>query len=129
MTVGSAVEQAHRYANDVVSGNLPACAYVRQACQRHLDDLDKQQNKAFNYRFDENKAEAVCRFIQMLPHTKGEWALKRQDMVLEPWQLFILTVAFGWVHQQTGLRRFRLVWKCLARMASQRSLPVQGCTC
>jgi phage terminase large subunit-like protein len=38
---------------------------------------------------------------------KGEWALKRQLITLEPWQAFGLMCVFGWVHKKTGLRRFR----------------------
>ncbi|NJA60657.1 terminase large subunit domain-containing protein, partial [Streptomyces sp. NEAU-H3] len=45
--------------------------------------------------------------MQLLPHTKGEWAFKRQLITLEPWQLFGLAVTFGWVKKKGGHRRFR----------------------
>ncbi len=67
------VNAAAKYARDVVSGRIVACKYVIQACQRHLDDIEKSKSKAYPYRFNKDKAEAVCRFIQLLPHTKGKW--------------------------------------------------------
>ena len=90
------VKKANKYAKDIVSGKIPACRLVIKACQRHLDDLDNQKDKDFPYRFDEKLAERACKFIQLLPHTKGEWALKRQLITLEPWQLFAVANAFGW---------------------------------
>ena len=55
----------------------------------------------------------ACRrhtFIEKLPHIKGEWAKAGGRIVLQPWQIFILTTVFGWVHRETGLRRFRIVY-------------------
>ena len=101
------VNSANRYARDVVKGKAVACRYVKLACQRHLDDLKKSKEAAYPYTFDKNKAERVCRFIQLLPHTKGEWLRKRAKLVLEPWQLFWFSSLFGWVKKESGLRRFR----------------------
>ncbi|CAM2167096.1 hypothetical protein BO443_160019 [Burkholderia orbicola] len=42
-----------------------------------------------------------------MPHTKGEWAYKRQLVSLEPWQLSGLACTFGWIKKKTGFRRFR----------------------
>ena len=82
------VEKATQYARKVVAGKLPACRYVKLACQRHLDDLVASRAASFKYRFDPAKAERKLRLIQLMPHTKGEWAFKRQLVTLEPWQLF-----------------------------------------
>ena len=109
------VNKANKYARDIVSGKIPACRYVRLACQRHLDDLVKSKEKGFKYKFNRTAAERVCRFIQMMPHTKGEWAFKRQLITLEPWQLFIISVAFGWQVKKSGLRRFREVYTEIPR--------------
>ena len=103
------VNVANGYARDVVRGKIAACRYVIQACQRHLDDLAKEKSTKFRYRFDKDKAERVAKFIQLMPHTKGEWAFKRQTLNLEPWQLFIVCCVFGWVRKGSGLRRFREV--------------------
>jgi len=37
----SFVEVAAKYADEVVAGDIPACLYVRQACQRFIDDLEQ----------------------------------------------------------------------------------------
>ncbi|MCL1126719.1 terminase large subunit [Shewanella surugensis] len=108
------VNAAHKYARDVVSGRINTCLYVRQACQRHLDDLKKSKDdKSWAYRFDKASAERVCRFIQKLVHTKGKWAkkpVKDRQITLESWQLFIHTVIYGWMRRRDKTRRFRYVY-------------------
>lgn len=101
------VEKASEYIKGVIAGDILACNYVRLACQRHLDNLKESKKATYPYRFDEAKAARVCKFIELLPHTKGKWALQRELIVLQPWQCFLLCVLFGWVHKKTGLRRFR----------------------
>lgn len=109
------VNAANQYARDVVRGKVKACQYVINACQRHVDDLAIEKSKKFRYRFDKDAAEKVARFIQLLPHTKGEWAFKRMPITLEPWQLFIICCAFGWLQKGTRLRRFREVYTEIPR--------------
>lgn len=109
------VNTANQYARDIVRGKTVACRYVIDACQRHLDDLAKEKTKKFLYRFDKDLAEKAAKFIQLLPHTKGEWAFKRMPITLEPWQLFIVCSAFGWVRKGTKLRRFREVYTEIPR--------------
>ncbi|MDF3837142.1 terminase large subunit [Cupriavidus basilensis] len=101
------VAQANQFARDVVRGKVPACRFVRLACQRHLDDLAASKSAKYRYKFDPAKAEKKLKLIELMPHTKGEWAFKRQLVTLEPWQKFGLACTFGWVHKKTGLRRFR----------------------
>lgn len=101
---------AQEYAQDVVSGRRPACNWVKLACQRQIDDLARN----FQYRFDVERAAHVCRFIELLPHIKGKWARERLKLVLEPWQIFILTTVFGWVND-AGLRRYKTVYTEIPR--------------
>ncbi len=111
--------KAYQYANDVVTGRILACKWVRLACERHLSDLQRARSNDFPYRFDPAKAGRVCRFLEQLPHTKGDWALSidgRDNRIrLEPWQCFIYSSVFGWVHKETGLRRFRIAYICVPR--------------
>ncbi|MGV7962028.1 terminase large subunit [Photorhabdus tasmaniensis] len=109
------VNAANQYARDIVRGKIVACQYVIDACQRHIEDLSQEKSKKFRYRFDKDMAEKAARFIQLLPHTKGEWAFKRMPITLEPWQLFIVCSAFGWVNKGTRLRRFREVYTEIPR--------------
>lgn len=96
------------YARSVVAGKTLACQWVVKACQRHLDDLDRGDE--FPYCFDKDKAAKAINFIELLPHTKGRWAQRRENIVLQPWQRFIVGSIFGWVHKESGLRRFREVY-------------------
>lgn len=75
-----------------------------------MGDLEKSKKKAYRWKFDKAQAERVCVFIQLLPHTKGKWAGKRQLITLEPWQKFIFCCIFGWRAKRSGLRRFREVY-------------------
>lgn len=109
------VEIARRYAQDVLAGRIPACHWVKQACQRQVDDLKR---KRWPYTFDEEKAGAVCEFIEALPHVKGRYAT---SITLEPWQVFILTAVFGWVNKQ-GFRRFRTAYLELPRKQGKSTL-------
>jgi len=102
------VEKANKYARDVVSGDIPACKWVVLACQRHLDDLRAAKNDAkFPYIYSPTSAEKPCKFIEALPHTKGKWAGRRELLVLEPWQCFLVCCVFGWLRKSSNKRRFR----------------------
>lgn len=102
-------EIALEYAWAVISGDIPACLYTRQACQRQLDDLNRD---GFKYRFNVEKSHRICLFIEKMKHTKGKWAGKKIE--LEPWQIFILTTVFGWV-DENGNRRFKTVYEEVPR--------------
>lgn len=127
------VNAANQYARDVVRGKSVACQFVISACQRHLDDLAEEKGRKFRYRFDRDLAEQAARFIQLLPHTKGEWAFKRMPITLELWQLFIVCSVFGWVHKGTKLRRFREVYTEIPRKngksAISAGVALYGFTC
>ena len=112
------VNKANKYARDIVNEKIPACRYVRFACQRHLDDLEKSKEPDYPYKFNKTIAERACKFVQLLPHTKGKWARLRgvaARLTLEPWQLFIFVCVFGWVYKTTGFRRFREVYNEIPR--------------
>jgi phage terminase large subunit-like protein len=113
------IEKANQYIADVLAGKIPACQWVRMACERQKRDLAR---KRFAYRFDDEKAEDICWFIENLYHVKGEWAKQRLAIDLEPWQAFVLTTTFGWVHKKTGLRRFRTVYLEVPRKNSKSTI-------
>lgn len=96
---------ARQYAADVLGGKIPACKWVKLAADRQLADLKTYAGSRSLYVFDENEATRVCKFIELLTHTKGELAGTR--IHLEPWQVFILTTVFGWLRRADGGRRYR----------------------
>lgn len=98
---------AEDYARAVVAGKIVACRWIVLLCQKHLDDLKQQADDGYPYLFDPAKGEKVAKFLQLLPHTKGKWAGKRELIKLEPWQLFSVCVPFGWLRKKDGTRRYR----------------------
>lgn len=113
---------AEAYAHDVIAGRTPASKYIRLACQRHLDDLAWQGDKEFKFRFAPKKGAKVCAFIERLPHTKGKWAAKGERLKLEPWQVFFIVCAFGWLRKKDGLRRFRKILLLVPRKNGKSAL-------
>ena len=105
---------AKQYAQRVVSGEILTCEWVQKACKRQLDDLIRFKRKSSIYQFNPElldrygrpyrPADNLCAFIERLPHVKGPLASRM--IVLEPWQVFILSTVFGWV-KSDGKRRFR----------------------
>lgn len=95
------VADGRKYAERVVSGQIPACQWVRLACQRHLDDLKR---KDWKYHFSKPSAQRVCQFVEQMPHVEGRW--KTPNITLEDWQCFMLTSIFGWLDEHK-YRRFR----------------------
>lgn len=99
------VAKANWYINQVLSGSLPACVYVKQACARQKNDLERSSREDFPFEFSARAATRVCLFIEHLRHVKGP--LAGQNIKLEPWQCFILTTVFGWIRKDTKKRRFK----------------------
>ena len=116
------VQKANDYARKIVAGKIPACRYVKLACQRHLNDLARQKDKSFPYRLDPKAATKVCRFVELLPHVKGKWARDRELLLLEAWQCFIEVAVFGWKRKKDGLRRFREVYIEVPRKNAKSTL-------
>lgn len=103
------VKAAETYARRVVAGKIPCCKWIKLACKRHLDDLKASKAADYPYKFDPAKAEKVAKFLQLLPHTKGKWASKRELIKLEGWQLFSVCIPFGWLRKKDSTRRFRTI--------------------
>ena len=59
------------YAQQVLANKIQACKWVRLACQRQLDDLERSKSGDFRWRFAPEFGNKVCRFIEHLPHVKG----------------------------------------------------------
>ncbi len=110
---------AKKYARDVSTGKVFACKWVKLACKRQTEDLKKYARSGL-YEWSKEEAGRICRFIELLTHTKGE--LAGQRVVLEPWQIFILTTVFGWRRRADGGRRFRRVYIEVPRGSGKSTL-------
>lgn len=102
------VASAFSWVDAILAGDNPSNRWIRLACERHVRDMARADDPAFPYTFDAKRAERAIRFIELMPHTKGRWAAKRERLILDPWQRFFVASVFGWVHKATGLRRFRV---------------------
>ena len=130
--VASFAEIATDYATEVVEGKIVACKWHRLACERHLNDLKRPESKSFPFEWNPEltdidgrvyrPAERVCKFAELMPHIKGDWAARGQLIKLERWQIFILASVFGWVIKATGKRRFRVADVIVPRKNAKSTL-------
>lgn len=120
MTSRDYVAIAGMYGERVERGEIPACEWVRKAVKRQIEDQKRFSGKSSRFYFDPDEATKVCKFIELLPHTKGQ--LAGQKIRLEPWQIWILTTVFGWRRTADGGRRFRRVYIEVPRGNGKSSL-------
>jgi len=100
------IGDAIRYAKHVRDGKVTACKWTRLACERFLNDCRRIKHDGdFDYVFFRGGIIEACETIETFSHVKGEWA--GSELLLEPWQVFIVCNIFGWVHKKTDMRRFR----------------------
>jgi len=97
-----------QYAHDVVYGPLGStvCLWEKLACERHLKDLERQGTDDFPYVFDETRADRIFTWFEICRHVRGPF--QGQPIELLDWQKFDLGCSYGWVHKDTGARRFRV---------------------
>ncbi|AUN12699.1 terminase [Clostridium botulinum] len=106
------MDRVTKYAKDVVEGRVTAGKYVKLACQRHLDDLEKSKLAVYKYEFDIEKSLKIIEFAETLTIAEGE---EETPVKLEGFQDFILGSINGWVAKGTGYRRFRKSYVQLGR--------------
>ncbi|WP_426994462.1 terminase large subunit [Methylomonas sp. CM2] len=102
------------YAEDVTQGRKLANRYEILACQRFIDEYNRQKTDAdYPFTFSFAKAWKVISFIEKLPHVKGPLANKpgpERLLKLCGFEIFIVANIFGWVAKSTGLRRFSIAY-------------------
>jgi len=93
-------DRATAYALAVVNGDIVAGPHVRNACRRHLDDLQRE-----DIGFDEAAAAKALRFFEeKLRLSEGQF--EGRAFKSQPAQDFIIGSLFGW-KKLDGRRRFR----------------------
>lgn len=100
---GSLPDRVEKYAIDVVSGEIIAGPHVRNACRRHLQDLQDGHERGL--RFDIGAANrAFAFFEEALRLSEGQF--EGLPFQLHTSQAFIVGSLFGW-KLSNGARRFR----------------------
>ena len=114
-----------QYSKDCIADTRHVCQKHRWACERFLKDLKKSGTKEFPYIFDEEKALRFFEWAALHRHTKG--VLAGEPIEFTPIQRFIFGNVYGWIHQETGLRRFRKAyWQVARKNAKSQSLAIVG---
>lgn len=106
-------EEIIQYCHDCISGVIPSGKKHVWACERFLRDLERIGTPEFPYIWDEQRAGKIVKWFALLKHTKG--ALAGTPIILTPWQKFRECQIYGWIHRETGRRRFRKAFTEVAR--------------
>jgi phage terminase large subunit-like protein len=110
-----------QYSEDVVNGKIVACQKHKWACERFLKDIEREGTDEFPFIFDEAKAERFLEWMRLFKHTKG--VLAGQHIEPHIIQKFVFGNIYGWVHKDTGLRRFKKAyWQVARKNAKSQSL-------
>lgn len=118
-------EELSQYSHDIIDGNIVACQKHKWACMRFLRDLDKQGTDDFPWVFDEERAERYFDWMRLFKHSKGPLAGQPKEPIA--YEKFVYGNIYGWVHRDTGLRRFRRSYEQLARKnAKSQDKAIQG---
>ena len=105
---------AVNYCNDVLSNVIPACIYVKQACQRFLNDL---QNP--DYYYNSNEVDTIIKFINQLNLTEQA---KPTKFLLQNWQTFIICNLYGLYNKSNDEKKYRAAYIELARKQGKSQL-------
>ncbi|MGF7036590.1 phage terminase large subunit-like protein [Paenibacillus mucilaginosus] len=108
------------YSLDVIDGEVIACKKHKWACMRFLRDIEQEGTEEFPYIFDEDRAMRFFRWMNLFRHTKG--VLKGQRIEPHEIQYFIFGNIYGWIHMDTGYRRFNKgYWQVARKNAKSQS--------
>lgn len=118
-------EELIQYAKDCINDTKHCCQKHRWACERFLRDISREGTDEFPYIFDDAKAERFYKWASLHKHTKG--VLVNTTIIFTPIQRFIFGNIYGWIHKDTGYRRFtKAYWQVGRKNAKSQSLGLVG---
>lgn len=100
-------DRVTQYAHDVISGHIVAGPHVRDACKRHLRDLEDGPKRGLVWDVVA-AADRLAFFEEVLCLNGGDYEGK--PFILLPWQAFVVGSLEGWRRADTGVRRFRVAY-------------------
>lgn len=106
----SSTDRATDYALMVRDGGIIAGPLVRGACERHLNDLEREENDPqYPFHYDRDEVTKAFRFFEEYLCLNGG-QFEGKPFSLLPWQCFIVGNLFGWKRKVDGMRRFRMAF-------------------
>lgn len=102
-----------QYANDVISGKVIAGKHLKQACQRFLVWMERD-----DIEFRPDKADKVLNFANNITHARN----KHLTIELQAWQLFIIYNVFGFYWRGTDERVIHNVYVEVSRKNGKSTL-------
>ena len=104
--------QYDSYINKIVTGEIIAGETIKQAVDRHLNDLKLSKKRSFDFYFDEKIANTAIKIMQIMPLTSSR---EYQGFPLQDWQAFIVAMLHGWRQKKSKVRRFKKAYIKVAR--------------
>lgn len=101
-----------RYVQDVISGKIIACEFIRLACERFFSLME-------GYEFREKEVDDKIEFFSILQHFKGKHSGK--PFILEPWQQWIIANIYGFFNDD-GTRLTQTAYIEIARKNGKTAL-------
>lgn len=95
--------RAADYALEVMAGEIPACEKIKLAVRRCMSDLERSRDADYPWKFDPDLGGRPIRFMEKFMRPRGDY----DSLNLMPWQCFFEANLFGWVHKETGERKYR----------------------
>lgn len=110
----------YQYAEGVLQNKIITCEFVKLACQRFIDDLQRD-----DLDFREDKVDRAISFIGTMKHFKGKSS--GQNFILQPWQQFIVANIIGFYWKGTNERRFSSSYIEVSRKQGKSALAAALC--
>jgi len=107
-----------KYWEEIKNGNIIVCQKVYKIYKRLVEEIN---NPKGDWVFDEEKANRPIEFIERFcKQSKGEWI--GQPIQLQLFQKAYISALFGFVHKETGFRRFKETLFLVARKNGKSTL-------
>lgn len=110
----------YEYADKVLNGSIVVGEYIKLACERFLNDLQRE-----DLEFREEKVDLAIQFISTLTHYTGKHSGK--PFILEGWQQFIVANIVGWYWKDSGTRRYTSSYIEVSRKQGKTALAAALC--
>lgn len=110
------------YCRSVVSGKILACKKIKQAAQRHLNDLERIGQSDFPFTYEPDLANGALNFCRCIPDVDT-----KQLLELMPFQQWIIAMIFGW-RRIDGGKRWKKAFISMARTNSKTQIASWLCS-